>query len=96
VIVHKTIKGVFSMFNKKMLLVAAATVAFVAAPVSAFAKHHHKDVNCYGVNGCKGKSACKTAKNACKGKNSCKGQGVMKETAKHCKKMGGTTKEPKE
>ena len=80
--------------NKKMLLVAAATCAFVAAPVTSFAKHHkHKDVNCYGVNACKGKSACKTAKNACIGKNSCKGQGVMKETAKHCKKMGGSTKE---
>lgn len=82
------------MSNQKLLLVAAATFAFIAAPATSFAKHHkHHDVKCYGVNGCKGKSACKTAKNACKGQNSCKGQGVVHKSEKKCKKLGGTTKE---
>ena len=32
-------------------------------------------VHCYGINACKGKSDCHTAKNSCSGKNACKGQG---------------------
>ncbi len=51
-----------------------------------------KSVHCFGINACKGKGACKSAKNACKGQNSCKGQGWLPEkSAKACvKAMGGT------
>ncbi len=72
-------------------LATAAAISFVSAPfTSTVAQAHRHDVKCYGVNKCKGHSACKTANNACKGKNSCKGKGVEMTSAKHCKKMGGS------
>jgi len=86
------------MDKKKIatVIAAAAAVAFVISPIastSAFAAS--TKVKCYGVNSCKGKSACKTAQNACKGKNSCKGKGVMMKTEEACKKANGSTEEPK-
>jgi hypothetical protein len=86
------------MDKKKIagIIAAAAAVAFVAAPfTSTLASATSSKVHCYGVNSCKGKSHCKTAENACKGKNSCKGKGWLKESAAKCKKMKGTTEEPK-
>jgi len=78
------------------VLATAAAVAFVTAPVtSSVALAHGKMVPCYGVNGCKGKSECKTAKNTCKGQNGCKGQGVMMMSEKQCKKAGGSLEETK-
>ena len=44
---------------------------------------------CYGVNGCKGQSACKTAKNDCKGHNACKGKGFTVTSAEESKAAGG-------
>jgi hypothetical protein len=44
---------------------------------------------CFGVNGCAGKGACKSAKNDCKGKNSCKGQGWVQMLQDECKNAGG-------
>jgi uncharacterized membrane protein len=46
-------------------------------------------VHCYGINACKGQTACATAKNSCDGKNSCKGQGWLSTTAKDCQDKGG-------
>jgi hypothetical protein len=47
-------------------------------------------VKCAGINSCKGKSECKTAKNGCKGQNSCKGQGWRSaSSAATCKSQGG-------
>ena len=85
------------MKNKFMGAIAtAAAIAFITAPVtSTLAQAKTAKVACYGINGCKGKSACKTAMNACKGKNSCKGKGVVMHSAKKCAKLGGTTTEPK-
>lgn len=85
------------MSSKKLINVvaAAAAVAFVTAPITstlAQAKSHHA-VKCYGINACKGKSACKTASSSCKGTNSCKGQGYMMKSAKQCKKMHGKIEE---
>ena len=48
-----------------------------------------EEVGCMGVNSCKGKSACKTAKHSCAGQNSCKGQGWIKASADKCKQLGG-------
>ena len=45
---------------------------------------------CFGVNACKGKSACKTAQNACQGHNACKGQGFLVMTEKKCVRKGGS------
>ena len=44
---------------------------------------------CFGVNGCAGKGACKSAKNDCKGKNACKGQGWVEMLQEECKTQGG-------
>ncbi len=44
---------------------------------------------CFGVNGCKGQGACKSAKNDCKGHNACKGQGWLAMTAEECNGQSG-------
>lgn len=48
------------------------------------------DVHCMGINGCKGKTSCKSAKNDCKGKNSCKGKGWLKTSKADCTDKGGS------
>ena len=86
------------MSTKKLVgaIAAAAAVSFAIAPVtSTIANAHGHKVPCYGVNSCKGTSACKTATNDCKGKNSCKGKGMQMKSAKKCEKMKGTTEAPK-
>ena len=66
-------------------LAAAAAGMFVTAGIgSAFAAEEGK-IHCEGVNACKGKSDCKTAKNACKGQNACKGKGYVSLSDKDCK-----------
>lgn len=47
------------------------------------------DIACYGINSCKGKTACSTASNACTGMNSCKGKGWLNVSASECKSRGG-------
>jgi hypothetical protein len=46
-------------------------------------------VHCEGVNECKGKGGCKSAKNECKGKNGCQGQGFVDMSESDCKAQGG-------
>lgn len=73
---------------------AAAVVAITAAaPTMAVAKGAAK-VHCYGVNGCKGQSDCKSGSHDCKGQNDCKGQGFKEMTLKGCKAAGGSTSAP--
>lgn len=71
-----------------LMLATAAAGLFAVVPVANAAKHEG-NVMCEGVNGCKGKGACKTAANACKGQNACKGKGVMMMNAKDCAAKGG-------
>jgi hypothetical protein len=52
-------------------------------------KTSEKTVKCVGVNDCKGKGSCKSAKNDCKGQNACKGQSFAELTAKECADKGG-------
>jgi mercuric ion transport protein len=47
------------------------------------------DIACWGINACKGQSACSTAFNACTGQNNCKGRGYLNVPAKECKGKGG-------
>lgn len=47
------------------------------------------DIACWGINACKGQSACATALNACTGQNSCKGRGYRNVSAEECKAKGG-------
>ena len=74
--------------------VAAAAAALflsgaVHAPTSASAEE--AKVQCFGVNSCKGHSACKTANSSCKGLNDCSGKGFQMMTAAECTTKGGTT-----
>ena len=86
------------MGNKKKVLgltiATAAALAFATAPLTSTMAQAATKVHCYGVNACKGQSACKTATSACNGKNSCKGQGYLMKTASQCKKLGGSLEEP--
>jgi len=41
-----------------------------------------REIACFGINACKGQSACTTAVNACTGQNACKGQGFLNVPAK--------------
>ncbi len=47
------------------------------------------DIACWGINACKGQSACSTAFNACTGQNSCKGRGYLNVPTEECKAEGG-------
>ena len=76
--------------------IAAAAAALFLSGMSGVAvaeKGASADVHCYGVNACKGKTACQTKDNACKGQNSCKGKGWISMSADKCAKKGGTTSE---
>jgi hypothetical protein len=70
---------------------AAASLFAMGFAAPAFADDAGK-VHCDGVNGCKGKSDCKTAKSSCKGQNSCKGQGFSELTKEACEKAKADAK----
>jgi len=74
----------------KIAMAAAALVVSGTLATSAVAAG--TEGKCYGVNGCKGQSACKTAKNDCKGHNACKGQGFLVMTDTKCAEKGGEFK----
>jgi hypothetical protein len=64
-------------------IATAAALLFSTVAINTASAEDAK-VQCTGVNGCKGQSACKTANNACKGQNSCKGMGFLELTQKDC------------
>ena len=47
------------------------------------------DIACWGINSCKGQTACSTALNACTGQNTCKGRGYLNVSVQQCKAQGG-------
>lgn len=47
------------------------------------------EIDCYGINACKGQTACQTAHNACPGMNACKGKGFLHATAAECADQDG-------
>ena len=49
-------------------------------------------VECMGVNACKGQGLCDTPTNSCTGLNACKGQSWIYLTPSDCLKRGGTIK----
>ncbi|HJR56178.1 MAG TPA: hypothetical protein VJ798_06340 [Rhizomicrobium sp.] len=71
------------------LAAAAALIALTASAVPTASFAQDAKLHCYGVNSCKGQSACKTAKNECRGQNGCKGQGFKDLTAGECAAAGG-------
>ena len=76
--------------KKKALL--AASVAGLLTVVGALAQASvvYADVNCAGVNACKGTGECGGEGHSCAGKNACKGEGwVTKKTEADCTTAGG-------
>ena len=72
---------------KIAMTAAALVVSSTALIATAFADP--VPGRCFGVNGCAGKGACKTANNDCKGHNKCKGQGWVQMLQDECKSAGG-------
>lgn len=72
-------------------VLAATAAAFIVSGtvLSTTVKAADATVHCFGVNSCKGQSACKSGDHACKGQNSCKGQGFVDLSAADCTAKGG-------
>ncbi len=70
--------------NSGLAAATAAAMLFSTAMVGTAVAGTDANVQCAGVNSCKGQSACKTANNACKGQNSCKGMGFVELSKADC------------
>jgi hypothetical protein len=71
-------------------IAAAAAFYGMYRSVETFAPRAESgEIACYGINGCKGQTACATAHNACAAQNTCKGKGFLYATAKECAAQGG-------
>ena len=80
--------GEHSFMDRKFIISTAA--ALFAAGTLATAAHAQSTNKCYGVNACKGQSACASYRTSCKGKNACKGQGMtVTGTTLECTARGG-------
>lgn len=88
-----TMKSGFSIATTAALL--ALSAVGTSAPAFGQDGAATAKVHCYGINTCKGTSACKTAHNECRGQNECKGQGFKELTAKQCTAAGGKLTETK-
>lgn len=81
-----------SLSRRGALIAAGAAVLVLAGCATnggATGAASMAQVQCAGVNSCKGTSDCKTAENACKGQNKCKGHGVLSMSADECRAQGG-------
>lgn len=88
-------KGLGSCKGKGFVVASAAACGNIGGTaidpgqgVSVAAK---SQVQCFGINACKGHNDCKTADNACKGQGSCKGKGFVTLPAATCGNVGGST-----
>ncbi len=71
-------------------LAAAAIFYGMYRSVEAFAPAREvTQVACWGINSCKGQTACTTAFNACSGQNECRGRGYLNVTEQECYAKGG-------
>jgi hypothetical protein len=70
-------------------LAALAAALFLAAPATTVAADQATG-HCMGVNACKGRSSCRSARNSCEGHNACKGQGFVELTRQQCDQVGGS------
>jgi hypothetical protein len=79
--------------SKKRTLLAAS-VAGLLAIAGALANAgvvYAEEVQCGGINACKGTGECGGKESSCAGKNACKGLGwVSKATETECLEAGGT------
>lgn len=78
------------MTNKGVLIAASVAGLFASTlPLTASAEKTADEVQCEGVNACKGKGSCHGGGNSCAGSNACKGKGWVKMPASECKAKGG-------
>lgn len=84
--------------NGAALAVAASGVFYgLYKSVETFApKADAGNIACWGINTCKGTTACSTAFNACTGQNACKGKGYLYVSARECALQGGVSLEKSE
>ncbi len=82
--------------GKRVATGAALSVAAAAAfygmykSVAVFTREAKEgEIACWGINSCKGTTACTTAFNACTGQNDCKGRGYLNVPPKECRIRGG-------
>lgn len=82
----------------RLLVASAAAGLFMAATLGAPPVAHAEEVNCYGVNKCKGTGECGGKGHACAGENECAGKGWIKLDKEKCLKIkdGRLTAEEKE
>ncbi len=74
-----------------MLLTASIAGLLTVGGVIATSAAAYADVNCAGVNACKGMGDCGGKASSCAGNNGCKGKGWLKFPSEElCKKVGGT------
>ena len=74
------------------LATAAAALFFAGCATHGTGYSSTGQVECTGVNGCKGQSDCKTATNDCKGKNTCRGEGFLYMDPLTCWRVQGATR----
>ena len=61
-----------------------------AEPKTASADDGGGQIECIGLNECKGQGSCKhSGHNECAGRNNCKGQGWVKMSLGDCQDLGG-------
>jgi len=80
-------------------LSAGAAVAFYGMykSVAVFTPERGEgEIACWGINECKGTTACTTAFNACTGQNECRGRGYIYVPPRECSLRGGVPLEGSE
>lgn len=79
------------MMSGAAMSIAAAGVFYgLYKSVDVFVPEAEKgEIACWGINACKGTTACGTAFNACTGQNECRGKGYIYVPEKECFAQGG-------
>ena len=72
-----------------VLASAAAGLLMVGSILATAHNAHAEDVECWGVNKCKGTGECGGKGHSCSGKNDCAGQGWLKLDKEKCLKIKG-------
>ena len=70
-----------------VLASAAAGLLTLATTVGMPSAAHAEDVECWGVNKCKGTGECGAKGHSCHGKNECAGKGWIKLDKEKCLKI---------
>lgn len=85
--------------NPLLLAAIAGVIGAASAPSHAADKREGSttsgtNVECYGVNRCKGMGACGGPGHSCAGQNACKGKGWISMDKQTCLKLAGSSLKP--